>query len=436
MKGLKNLKGLNESTGLTGLGGLFGFASANQAAISTNSQKYDKKETWGRNAIVTLLSFAIMGFFASITVNIKSLNPLTEAVSNFSFTDIYYGILHDTGDPQVNHTVTVIDIYQFQGRGNYAKLLEDIEALHPAVICVDAVFEGLKLDDQNGDMELSAVVEKYDNLIFSMKMEEVHSENGMWVSYQPIHSYFTEYVDTREAFCNMERGNLYDAMKREIPITARVDSTIYKSMIVETVNYFVGHDITEGRNDAVKINYTPTTFQSLKPSEIKDHPDLIKDHIVLLGDLHDQVDQHWSPLGEKLAGVIILAYGIQTMLDKTEIIEPHWFITCILSYIIVLIMLYIINAHTTRTQASKNLIVKFLLGSAYARSIIIFGYSSLLLMISFIIFSKWNISFSWGWALSGVAFLGTAGNFYNAIQGYYTERVEKKKRQDNVTIET
>lgn len=426
MRGFKELIGLNESTGLTGLGGLMGFIGANQAASSHGGQKNQEQSPLLKNACVTLLAFAIMGFFALIMVKLPPLNPLTDTLANFSFTDIYYSVINETGAPVESKTVTIVDINQYEGRGNYADLLEDIEAMHPAVICVDAVFEGPRLYDQDGDMRLADVAEKYDNIVYSMKMEELHVENDMWVSTAPIHSYFTEFVDVREAFCNMPRGNLYDSMKREIPIAASVDSTVFHSMIVETVNAYAHKDVTEGRTDAVKINYSPTTFPSIKPAEVKAHRELIEDRIVLLGDLHEQYDQHWSPLGEKLAGVSILAYGIQTMLDKKEVIKPHWAITCLLSFLVVLTMLYIINLHSRWTKDSKNLVVRFLLGSDYARGIIIFAFSSLLLLVSFLIFMKWNLSLSWGWAFSGVAFLSTAGNLYKAIRSYYIARKQKK----------
>lgn len=431
MRGLRELMGLNESTGMTGLGSLWGFVSANQAASRPDAGPQNKEvKPWQKNVCVSLLAFAIMGFFALIMVKIPPLNPLTDTVANFSFTDIYYSIINETGTPVESKTVTIVDINQFEGRGNYADLLEDLESMHPAVICVDAVFEGSRLYDQDGDKKLADVVEKYDNVVYSMKMEEVHVEDGVWVSSAPIHSYFTEFVDAREAFCNMPRGNLYDSMKREIPITARVDSAVCHSMIVETVNMYAHKDVTNGRSDAVKINYTPTTFRTLRPSEVKAHRELIEDRIVLLGDLHDQNDQHWSPLGEKLAGVSIHAYGIQTMLDKKEIIKPHWTLVCLLSFLVVFGMLHVINVHSRRTQASSNLVVKFLLGSDYARSIILFGFSSILLMVSFLIFMKWSISFSWGWAFSGVAFLSTAGNLYNALLNYYNAR---KQKRDNRT---
>lgn len=433
MKGFRELIGLNESTGLTGLGGLMGFISANQAASNHGGQKSQEPRPLLKNVCVTLLAFAVMGFFALIMVKLPPLNPLTDTLANFSFTDIYYSVISESGTPVESKTVTIVDINQLEGRGNYADLLEEIESMHPAVICVDAVFEGVRLYDQEGDMQLADVVAKYDNIVFSMKMEELHTENNMWVSTASIHSYFTEFVDVREAFCNMPRGNLYDSMKREIPIAASVDSVMFHSMIVETVNTYARKDVTEGRNDAVKINYSPTSFPSLKPVEVKAHRELIEDRIVLLGDLHDQYDQHWSPLGEKLAGVSILAYGIQTMLDKKEVVKPHWTITCLLSFLVVLMMLYIINLHARWTKDSKNLVVRFLLGSDYARGLIIFASSSLLLMVSFLIFMKWNLSLSWGWAFSGVAFLSTAGNLYKAIRGYYLAR--KEKQDETVVIE-
>lgn len=425
MRGLKEFLRLNDSPGLTGLGGLFGFVSANQAASKHPMHQIPEPSSWLRNVCVTLLSFVIMGLFALIVVQIRPLNPLKETVANFSFTDIYYSML-STGEAEESHAVVVVDINQFEGRANFAKLLEDIESQHPAAICVDVVFEGVKLDDQDGDMLLADVAGRYDNIIYALKMEDLRDEGGLWVSSFPIHSFFAEFVDVREAFCNMPRGNLYDAMKREIPITARIDTTLYHSMVVETVNLYAHKDITNGRNDAVKINYKPTKFPCLKPAEVVSHRELIEDRIVLVGDLHEQYDQHWTPLGEKMAGVSILAYGIQTLLNQNEVKKPHLVVTFLLGFLVVLLMLYIIRAHARRTKDSHNLVVKYLLGSDYARSIIIFGYSSLLLMVSFLIFVRWNISLSWGWAFSCMAFLGTAGNLYNAIYGYYRANKEKK----------
>lgn len=385
-----------------------------------------------RHSAITLLAFAIMGFFAAVTVSIKSLNPLTEAVSKFSFTDLYYSILRTGRAPEESRVISIVDIYQFLGRGNYAKLLEDLESMHPKVICVDAVFEGMKPEDMEGDMALAEVVEKYDNIVFSMKMEELHEEGGLWVSTEQIRSFFTEFTDVKEGFCNMPRGNLYDEMKREIHTSAQVvvpagDTLKYSSMVVETANLYAGCDIIKGSDDVININYSPTHFPKMKPDEVLKHPEWVEGRIVYLGDLHDAVDQHWSPTGEKLPGVEILAYGTQTLLDKKEVINPHIAITCLLSFFWVLLMRCVLSFYSYYTKQSSRLVVKYIVGSSYGHSILVFIFTYGLLYISFVVFSKWNVSLNWGWALSGFAFLGTGENLYDAVNDYVTALIERRR---------
>lgn len=371
-----------------------------------------------KNSVITLLSFIIMGFFAAIIDYIKPFNPLKEAISSFSFTDIYYSILHTTSKPQESKLITIVDINQFQGRGNFAKLLEDIESMHPKVICVDAVFEGPHLDEPEGDMALADVAEKNSNIIFSMKLEDLYEQDGAWISGHPIHSYFASYVPVAEAFCNMPRGNLYDGMKREIPISACVDSITYHSMILKTANMFAEQDIINGNNDMLSINYSPLQFAKILPGDVLNHPELFDGRIVLIGDLHEAYDQHWSPIGEKLAGVEILAYGIQTLLDKKQVTRLPLPITYPLSFLIVLAMCALYDVFQNLTTHSSNMIIKFIISSSYVWSIMVFIVSSLLIFISFIIFAKWNLSLNWGWTLSCIAFIDTSKNLYSSVNNY------------------
>lgn len=390
---------------------------------------YHKYHKLARNAIITLFAFAFMAFFAVIAVSIKPLDPLTETVSSFSFTDIYYSIIKETAPPDTSHAITIVDIYMFQGRDNFAKLIEEIESYHPKNICVDAVFEGERPENIDGDMALMDVVEKHNNLIFSMKMEQVFTgENEEWVSGSTIHSFFKDYIPIHEAFCNLPRSNLYDAMKREIPIVANVDSSDVYSMAVEAANAYAGKDITYGRTNKVAINYTPMVFQKIKPEDVNLYPELIEGRIVFLGDLHDNNDSYWSPIGEKLAGVEILAYCTQTLLEKKEIKELSLLLRIILSFSITLCVLFLLQQYEAKTQKSENLFVQYFVGSTYTKNILIFIFTSALLGISFFIFSKWGISLSWGWTFSGIAFLKTAENMYSAIHNYIEQKSKKKRR--------
>lgn len=379
-----------------------------------------------KNSVITLLSFIIMGFFAAIIGYIKPFNPLKEAISSFSFTDIYYSILYTTSKPQESKLITIVDINLFQGRGNFAKLLEDIESMHPKVICVDAVFEGPHLDEPEGDMALADVADKNSNIIFSMKLEDLYEQDGVWTSKYPIHSFFESYIPVTEAFCNMPRGNLYDGMKREIPIRACVDSTTYHSMIVKTANLFAGQEVIKEDDDMLRINYSPLQFAKVLPGDVLNHPELFDGRIVLIGDLHEANDQHWSPIGEKLAGVEILAYGIQTLLNKSQVSQPSLLITYLLSFFVILAMCTLYDVHKNLTSRSSNMIVKFIISSSYAWSIIVFLVSSLLIFISFLVFAKWNLTLSWGWTLSCIAFISTSKNLYSSVNNYIRFKSKQK----------
>lgn len=75
--------------------------------------------------------------------------------------------------------------------------------------------------------------------------------------------------------------------------------------------------LANGRVDDVNINFSPTYFHVLSPEEVISHPELIQDIIVLVGAMYEDADCHWTPIG-KIAGVELLAYGVQSLLYGKE----------------------------------------------------------------------------------------------------------------------
>ena len=85
----------------------------------------------------TFLAIAITGFFALIAVKAKPLDPIRRAVSEFSFTDIYYEIQKETSSADTSRVITIVDITEQQTRAEMAQTLLDIEACRPTVVGVD-----------------------------------------------------------------------------------------------------------------------------------------------------------------------------------------------------------------------------------------------------------------------------------------------------------
>lgn len=374
---------------------------------------------------ITALSFAIMAFFAGLTLQVKPLDPLSGAIKNFSFTDIYYEILKETAPADTSDLITIVDMTQLYRRGEHAQALADIASLHPKAVGVDVVFD-VEKDDFEGNDSLMQVVAANDNIVFSFKLEGEYQGDSIGFE-EDTHSFFKQYIDFKEGFCNMPRGGLYDGMKREIPVEYRLNGEPCRSLIAQTANTYAGMDLFEGRTSDVKINYSPKVFRVIKPQDVKKHPEWIQDRIVFYGAMHEAADYHWTPVG-KIAGVVVLAYGVETVLQSTEIHELPFWGTLIISFLFSLCVLYLQQNYRRITGSSKNLFVRFMLGSTYVLSICTFLFTSVLIGFCFLLFSVYGLSISLGWALSSIAFLTTSSNMYDAIKDYI---VNKRNKSSN-----
>lgn len=375
-----------------------------------------------KHICVTFLAVAIMGFFALITVLAKPLDPIRRAISDFSFTDIYYEIQNTT--PDTSRIITIVDLTRLTNRADIAQTLTDIEAGKPKVIGVDATFDN-EGEDFEANEVLIDVVQKYDNIIYARKMLDWSGNDSIgWET--TIRSFFTEIVDVKEGTVNMPRGGLYDSMKRRLPFCETYQGERYPSIIAQVANAYAGKDLAKGRTSDVNINFSPTYFHVLQPEEVLAHPELIQDQIVFLGCMYDINDNHWTPVG-KIAGVELLAYGVQTLIYSKEVKQVPLIPTCIISLFIIFIVQVLQTLYLGRTSVSKNLFVRFVIGSMYILNILTYLCTSVFIGISYVIFQTCNVSFNLAWAMSVIAFLGVSRNMYIAIKDYLTSIQDKHK---------
>lgn len=383
-----------------------------------------KQSTLVRNVSITTFAFAMMGFIALIAVSIKPLNPLSMAVKNFSFTDIYYGILNETAEPDTSMAVTIVDMTQLYRRGQLAQVLEDIQSCNPKVVGVDVVFD-VEKDDFDGNDSLIAIAAQYPNMIFALKLFNYENDSIGYTT--EIHSFFRKYVNFKEGFVNVPRGGQYDGMKRVIPLQANLNGKRVLSMVAQTLSIYVDDDSWEkDGNDDVKINFCPKDFRVLQPDEVLDYPELIEDRIVLLGAMYEDADFHWTPVG-KIPGVKLLAYGIQTLLERKEVKTLPSFPLFIISFCFTLLIFSLQLKYRGFMGASKNLFVRFVIGSAYVVNILTFFFTSILLGICFLVFYYTQININLGWTLASLPFLFTSRNLYEAIVLYIDAKIDNSR---------
>ena len=361
-----------------------------------------------RHITVTLLAFCIIGVLAGIALNTVFLDPAARVIDSFAMSDVYYQILQETGEPDENSDIVIVDMSELHKRQDLARLLDEIEEGEPKVVGVDIVFEGLK-EDSIGDEMIWDVAGKYDNIVFSFRLVDYRDDDTGYVD--AVHSFFAEPLEVEEGFTNMQR-ELYGGMKRVISIGKKYQGKIVPSFITKVVNGYLGKDAVAIEDKDMTINYTPTCFTVIPFDSVKSQSAILKDRLVLLGAMKEETDTHYTPLG-KMAGVELLAYSIQTILEHKEVYElPAW-LTAVLSFLLTLVTQIGWAGYTDFAEGRRNRIARLCLSNSFTKAILFFLWVSLIVWLAFIIFFKCDVNISLGLALSGIAFLSLSRNFIN-----------------------
>lgn len=96
----------------------------------------------------------------------------------------------------------------------------------------------------------------------------------------------------------------------------------------------------ERGNDMEMINFSGRVFNIITPDEIESHPELLRDHIVLMGYVNDRSDMHRNPLVNKIPGVLIHANTISTIVEQTYIDYSSTWINIVIAFVACFIMVF------------------------------------------------------------------------------------------------
>ena len=370
-----------------------------------------------RHIAISLLSFALISFMAAIALNVSFLNPLSKAISDFNFTDVYYQILQESSNYEYNDEICIVDLTPLQDRTEIATALQQIEAHQPKVIGVDCVFEGLKPENPEGDSLLWSVASEYDNIVFSCKyLDYVNDTQGYTVA---VRSFFAEPLEVEQGFTNMQYS-LYGSMARLVSLGRKLNGEVQASFIAKVVNHTQDKPLPLEDKD-LRINFTPTIFTVIPPDSISYYADHIKDKVVLLGTMTDEYDMHITPMG-KMAGVELLAYAGQTFQNRIEVgTFPGW-LEAIVSFLMVLLTQILLNKFVTFATTRKNKYWRNSLSLVFVKTQLLMYWMIFLMYVSYLIFFQFQFDIGLGYAMSAMAFLTMATDFYTKAKNMITEK--------------
>lgn len=361
--------------------------------------------------IVSLIAFLVVGFYGLVTFNLSFMGPVANALKNFSMTDVYYQIQQSMGVADTCRFITLVDMTELYAREDLAAGLQDIMDYEPKAVGIDMVFEGLKPDTAS-DMWLKDIATNYPQITWAFKLLDWEPTDQEWKD--AVHSFFAEEVEPKEGFVNMPR-DLYEGVKRTTPVGWLLNGEMKTSWVNSVADTYAGQQIMPITVKEININFHHTEFPKLYPHEVIDHPELIKDHIVLYGPLKEETDMHYCPLG-KVAGTELLAYAVKTIVTGTSLkYLPTWF-TVIMSILIVAFTSWMIAKYGRWANSHiNNDYWRTFMTSAIVTGFITFVWMAFLTYIGFVVFALFSYSVNFGWAFSGIAFRFTAENFYRVF---------------------
>jgi len=385
------------------------------------------------HCLVVLYSFTALGLLALLALNFSVLNPVAQTMKSFSMTDIYYHVLKDYAEPDTSHAITIVEMTDIHDRFLLGERIDEIEACHPKVLGIDIVFEGFK--DEMGDSRVTQSATSYDNSVFSYRLRDWANDSLGYMT--EIHSFFADTAHICEGFTNYER-NLYGGLKRKANLRRRVSGETRSSLVLEVARKYSDGHIAETSTEDVNINFRPTVFRVVSSDSIAFYHHLIEDHIVLFGAMHELADMHYTPLGE-MAGVELLAYTIQTLLEQSEVKHPSTWATIIISFLIVFITRIGRQAYLSWAKSFKSEWVVFFLTTTFVIGILLFLWSAVIMCLAFFAFVLYDISINLGWALGTIPFLYGANEFAILTEKiiFSNNKAKADERQElNAAMET
>lgn len=355
---------------------------------------------------VVAMSFVVVAILVFCTLNISFLNPIATAFEDFSVIDIYYQMHKELGDERKSRLVTIVDMTELTSRRDISNVINEIESYNPAVLGIDIVFEGLK-EDTVGDNMLMDIADRHSNIVYSYKLQKYIDRQYT----EEVHSFFTPYIPVTEGFTNFER-KLYGGIKRKVTIGLPSKGSVKPSFALEVANMYAKQDVMPLENKQIELNFIPTDFNSISYREIGQHPECIDGRVVLLGATKDENDMHYTPLG-KIAGVELLAYSVETLLNQKEIKETPLWLFVLISVIIVLLTEYVLSWYKRIVVRSPVRFIRSFLTSNIIVAFLIFVLMAIFFTIAYVLFCVGNYSINLGWAFSAMACLDSCQQFYN-----------------------
>lgn len=340
---------------------------------------------------VTALAFMLSFFLTSpFSASVSALFSSPEK-ADFVMSDLFAQVADSRPVRHLDHRITIVDI-GIADRYGIAEGLQTLAEMNPKAVGLDVNF-ALPTDD---DSYLLESLQAVPNLVLPV-IVDMPDSSGYRMAEVPF--FYGEIQGPEYAVANLAGASRYSTIRHMSPSFSLADGSSLPSF-ASALAQKAGIEMPADNPDKRLIRYHSREFSIISLAEIADNPQLINDRVVMVGALSDAYDMHATPVNHYMAGLLIHAYSLATILDGSNFHEISERADYILAFLVCFVLVWITLTITNRikglllrlTQVAFLYLAVRIGYSLYVDHSIVINFQYTFLMIAFGLFAVdiWN----------------------------------------------
>lgn len=293
--------------------------------------------------VITAIAFGLSHWIAYDLTSISAFAPM-EKTMDFDLTDVYSTVADKRAKRTLSDDIVIVSI-DGCSREDITEAIDYVDYLNPAAIGLDVFFNYPAATDP----ELISSLTQCRNIVFPVALQLVDGQASVFGSY-----FYDDITIAHKGVVNLSANSVRNVIRDFEPEYVVGGDTI-RSFATEIAKVAAPEKyevlMARGRSKET-INYPSWEFEII-PADDLSNGDIpleearqsIEDKVVLIGNIFDQSDFHLTPIDEGMAGLLIHARALQTILDSCYIEETSetlsWVMAMVLSFIFILLVLII-----------------------------------------------------------------------------------------------
>ena len=341
----------------------------------------DKRIKWKTGIILVCSAFLSLVLTRSIIKDIGSLGLFTpvEKKVDFKMTDIYNAVEENRAEIPLSQDVIIVSVDECN-RNETLDVIRQIASYAPKAIGLDVYFA---VPQENNNYLLETVL-LTENLVSAMQIAT--QDGGKTFERVPLSFYDEDYPPEHAGFVNLDVIHTWNVIRtfRPYVCTSAGDTLPSMPMALAEIAYpeQAAKVFSKGNTKEI-IDYTGCEIEVLTAHQLNDDgiAERIKGKVVLIGLMNDVKDIYLTPLRNPLAGIMIHAHALQTIISDSFIRNcPAW-INKTFAVLLSILFLYLLQVTKNHRNYFGSLIVRI------SQFVILY----LLLWCGCWIFAKWHI---------------------------------------------